>query len=187
MQLMQPEKILETKRLALEPLGEKHAALLYAALQDARIYTYLPADMPSLDAMQARYKRLAGRLSPRGDQAWLNWAIRLQASGEYVGTVQATVTQARTSELAYELGPAFWGHGYAIEACRRVLEVLFVDYAVLEVSAQVDTRNQDSLALLERLGFVRTGMQANADFFKGAPSDEYTYRLRPASGAAERA
>ena len=44
-------------------------------------------------------------------------------------------------------------------------------------SALVDTRNAKSIALLERLGFVRTRVIKDADFFKGASSDEYEYQL----------
>lgn len=94
-----------------------------------------------------------------------------------MGTVQATLTARGTAEIAYELGPLFWGQGYATEACRRMLLLLFTGCGVSEASAQVDTRNAASIALLERLGFTQAGFQSQADFFKGHPSDEYTYRL----------
>ncbi len=171
--------MLETERLYLEPLQERHATLLYPVLRDKRIYTYLPQEPPTLEALQWRYQKLAIRLPPPGDQAWLNWAVRVKVSGAYVGTVQATVTPVRMAEIAYELGPLFWGQGYATEACCRVLTMLFADYDVSEVNAQVDTRNAASIALLERLGFMRVGFQSEADFFKGHGSDEYTYRLLP--------
>jgi len=83
----------------------------------------------------------------------------------------------RTAQLAYEFFPAFWGNGYAGEACRCVLQRLFVDYAITTVEAEVDTRNTASIRLLQRLGFDRVSYQAGADFFKGSSSDEYTYRL----------
>ena len=183
LQLVEPETVLETEHLHLEPLGEHHAALLHPVLQDARIYTYIPQEPPTFEWLRERYRRLAGRLSSAGDEVWLNWAVRVKVSGAYVGTVQATVTPARMAEIAYELGPLFWGQGYATEACRRVLTMLFADYDVSEVNAQVDTRNVASIALLERLGFTRVGFQSEADFFKGHGSDEYTYRLLPPAHA----
>jgi len=79
--------------------------------------------------------------------------------------------------VPYEVFPAFWGNGYASEACRCVLHRLFVDYAVSAVEAEVDTRNAASIRLLKRLGFDSVSHQAAADFFKGSPSDEDTYRL----------
>jgi [ribosomal protein S5]-alanine N-acetyltransferase len=86
--------------------------------------------------------------------------------------------------LAYELSPEFWGHGYATEACLRVIESLFTDYNVAEIMAEVDTRNEASCKLLERLSFKRITLRAGADFFKGESSDEYTYKLSRRTGAA---
>jgi RimJ/RimL family protein N-acetyltransferase len=177
-ELVDAESVLKTGRLLLEPLQRGHAAVLFAALQDARIYTYIPQNPPiSLEALEQRYALLQGRLSPEADEAWLNWMVRLALSATYVGCVQATVLRDRSAYLAYEFFPAFWGNGYAGEACRCVLHRLFVDYGISAVEAQVDTRNTASIRLLERLGFDRVGYQPGADFFKGSASDEYTYRL----------
>ena len=39
----------------------------------------------------------------------------------------------------------------------------------------LDTRNEESWRLLERLGFKRKRTIKDADHFKGSPSDEYEY------------
>jgi RimJ/RimL family protein N-acetyltransferase len=172
------EKNLETDRLILEPLRRRHAAHLFPALSDRRIYTFIPQDPPtSLLALENRYQQLERRKSPLGDEVWLNWAIRLKQPREYIGTVQATVRQDHSSLLAYELSTDFQGKGYATESCARVIESLFADYGVIEIIALVDTRNAASCRLLERLSFERVSMREGADFFKGERSDEYTYKL----------
>lgn len=181
MRLIHPEQVIETERLRLEPLQPDHAAGLFALLQDPQIYRYIPQEPPVAQSLLAqRYDQLARRLSPAGDEAWLNWAISLTATGEYMGQVEATVFEDQTAYLAYLIGAAFWGHGYATEACTRVIRLLFDDYHVTQIKAEVDTRNTASMRLLERLGFVRIGYQANADFFKNSSSDEYTYGLSAA-------
>lgn len=178
------ESKLETDRLVLEPLRREHAAHLFALLMDQRIYRFIPQNPPaSLQALEARYQQLENRKSPGGDERWLNWAIKLKDADNYIGTIQATVRNDHTSLLAYELSPDFWGHGYATEACSVVIENLFADYAVAEIIAEVDTRNTASHKLLERLSFRRTAERRRADFFKGAYSDEYTYKLSTKIGA----
>ena len=178
MRLIQPEQVIETERLRLEPLQPDHAARLLVLLQDPRIYRYIPQEPPASHALlMQRYQQLASRLSPAGDQAWLNWAVSLPATAEYIGQLEATVFEDQTAYLAYLFGTAFWGQGYATEACTRIIQLLFDDYGVTQIKAEVDTRNTASLRLLERLGFTRIGYQANADFFKGSSSDEYTYGL----------
>ena len=63
------------------------------------------------------------------------------------------------------------------EACSRVLEHLATDYGIHLAIAEIDTRNQRSIALVESLGFVRTATRRAADYFNGASSDEYRYEL----------
>jgi RimJ/RimL family protein N-acetyltransferase len=172
------ENNLETDRLILEPLRRRHARHLFPALSDTRIYTFIPQDPPtSLLDLENRYQQLENRRSPAGDEAWLNWAIRLKQPHKYIGTVQATVRQDHSSLLAYELSTDFQGNGYATESCARVIESLFADYEMVEIVAEVDTRNAASWKLLERLSFERVLTRLGADFFKGEKSDEYTYKL----------
>ena len=176
--LVQGDAVLETARLRLEPLTPHHAPQLFRVLSDRRIYTYIPEEPPpDRAALTRRYQRLATRRSPEGDELWLNWAIYRQQERDYIGVVQATVTADQPAYLAYLLAPAFWGQGYAREACTRVLTLLFGAYRVAAVRAEVDTRNQASWMLLERLGFIRTALRPAADYFKGSSSDEYSYDL----------
>lgn len=172
------ERILETDRLRLEPLRESHAAELFDLLSDHRLYEFIPQDPPTtLDALASRYRFLESRHSPDGDEAWLNWAVRSTEDGICVGTVQVTIAPDRRAQLAYEIGVPFWRRGFATEACARVISALFED-GIPEVWAELDTRNVASIRLLERLGFTRGALRRNADRFKGADSDEWTYTLR---------
>jgi RimJ/RimL family protein N-acetyltransferase len=154
--------------------------MLYALLRDPRLYTFIPQEPPaSLAALAARYRMLAARRSPDGSEIWLNWALRLRASDNYIGTVEATVQADATAFLAYMIFPEFQHRGFAREGCLRVLEHLREDYKLQRVVAEIDTRNTASIALVEALGFARTAFHPAADFFKGAASDEYRYEYGP--------
>lgn len=173
-----PEIDLATDRLVLEPLGPEHAKVLYDAVCDERIYRFIPQEPPSsVQALQKLYTDWSSRRSPDKSEAWLNWAMRLQESRTYVGTLQATVRKDRTSLIAYSVFPDHWKQGFAVEGCRRILDHLKIDYCVFTVYADVDTRNLASIRLLERLGFERLALNKNADFFKGNASDEFRYQL----------
>jgi RimJ/RimL family protein N-acetyltransferase len=170
------EAALETERLILEPLVVAHAAALYDGLHDKRLYMFIPQEPPaSLGALTARYRQLAARRSPDGRELWLNWALRLRVTGAYAGTLQATVHENATAEIAYMLFAAFWRHGYAHEGCERVIRHLVADYGVNIVAADIDTRNASSIRLVESLGLRRVATHRAADCFKGATSDEYRY------------
>ncbi|HEY7415397.1 MAG TPA: GNAT family N-acetyltransferase [Ktedonobacteraceae bacterium] len=178
MHLIQPEAVLETSRLWLEPLHPSHASVLYEFLQSPAIYTFIPEDPPiSLEALTTRYQRLSSRRSPDGQEIWLNWAMRQRREGAYVGLLQATVYSDANAYFAYTLFPLFWKQGYAREGCKRVMDLLLKDYQVHLIMAEIDTRNVASIKLIESLGFQRVATKLNADFFKGSTSHEYRYEL----------
>lgn len=179
------ESVFLTERLRLEPLRESHAIELFEILSDDRMYRFVPQDPPpTVAALAARYKRLETRSSPNGDEDWLNWAVRSRSDGACIGTVQVTIRRDGRAQLAYEIGVPHWRRGFATEACGRVIEALF-GHGITEVWAELDTRNEASIRLLERLGFRRGALRRGADFFKGSESDEWTYSLPrpPADGA----
>ena len=146
-------------------------------LADPRTHTYIPSDPPTdLDALRARYARLETRRSPDGTEWWLNWTVF--AGLDAIGTAQSSVRHADGSaDVAYVFAPAAWGHGYATEAMRAVLEFL-PTLGVTRAQASIDTRNLASQRLVTRLGFVQVGEILAADEFKGEVSDEYVYRLQ---------
>ena len=171
------ETVFETERLRLEPIRESHAAEMFELLSDPAMYRFVPQDPPeSIEALAARYHRLETRCSPDGEEAWLNWVARLRDTNVCIGIVQVTLLKDGRAQLAYEVGVPYWRRGFATETCSRVIQALF-DQGATEVRAELDTRNEASIALLERLGFRRGALQKNADQFKGSESDEWTYTL----------
>ena len=174
--LVAPEQILKTPRLLLEPLVLAHASTIYEQLLDQRLYQFIPQSPPtSLQVVETRYLALSSRLSPDGQEAWLNWVIRFREKSVYVGTLEATVHANSTAAIAYTIFPLFWRQGYAKEGCSRVLEHLCQEYRVSVAYADIDTRNIASISLVEALGFEHTSTRMNADFFKGAKSHEARY------------
>ncbi len=171
------EKYYDTERLWLEPLVAGHAAELFEIYSDYRMYSFIPQEPPlTVEALAERFRFLEARQSPDGAEGWFNWAVRQKEGRQCLGVVQVTLEADGRALMAYEFGVQFWRHGFATEACQRVIEALFTA-GVPEVRAECDTRNLASMKLLERLGFKRGEMKVNADFFKGASSDEYCYVL----------
>ena len=176
--LVAPEEPLQTPRLLLGPLLPTHATRLFEHLQDERLYRFIPQDPPtSPRAPEDRYRFLSSRRSPDGQEAWLNWAVRERSSGDYAGTLEATVSKDSTATIAYTVFVPYQRRGIAAGACGRLLEHLFEGYRVGAVAAEIDTRNVASLALVESLGFRRVAFEKDVDHFKGSSSDEYRYEI----------
>lgn len=162
---------LVTPRLVLEPQVAAHAEAMFAVLSDPAIYEYENASPVSLAWLRERYARLESRVSGDGSERWLNWVLRT-ADGKAIGYVQATV-RADAADVAYEMGSAWWGHGYASEAVAAMLDELADAYGVRRFAAVAKRANVRSHALLARLGFVRASPAERRA--RGVPDDEVLY------------
>jgi len=144
---------LETPRLVCEPIRALHAAAMFSVLSDDRLYAYMPGGPPeNLASLERDYAFLAGAKSPDGSQCWLNWIVFLRDSREAIGFTQATIGAQRCS-IAYVLGVAHQGRGYAREAVASMLSHLFAAYELPRVQAEIHFDNRASSRLALRLGF----------------------------------
>ena len=60
-------------------------------------------------------------------------------------------------KLGYWLGFECWGFGYAIEACKELLEFAQISTSFNRVNANVCKENFRSSQVLQKLGFVQVG------------------------------
>ena len=141
------------KNVALEPQLAAHADELFAVLGDPLIYEYENEPPRSVEWLRERFTRLETRQSPDGEQLWLNWVVRLGASG-LIGYVQATVLPTGKAAVGYVFASKYWRRGLAGEACRTMIAELAERYRVRTVYAIFKRRNARSARLLERLGFA---------------------------------
>ena len=95
------------------------------------------------------------------------WALVLREGGEIIGKAGIT-----GRELGYHIYPSFRGNGYALEACRAILEYADAVMGLDEVLLRVADENSASRALAQKLGFVQ---EAGKD---GSGEREWRKRLR---------
>lgn len=143
------------------------------------LYTYIPFDPPSLEALQNRYRKWEPRISPDKDEIWLNWVIRLKSEDRYIGDLQAGYKDDKAAYIAYMLHPDYQHRGFTTESVRALLDFLFDQLSMVSVRAYIDTRNQQSIALVQRVGMVRVDFLPRADHFKGSDSDEFVFEVTP--------
>jgi RimJ/RimL family protein N-acetyltransferase len=73
--------------------------------------------------------------------------------------------------------PDFTGRGYASEAARAVLELAFSTLGLHRVFAELDPRNDASIALALRLGMREEAHFVQDMWFKGAWADTGIYAI----------
>ncbi len=84
-------------------------------------------------------------------------------------------------EIAWQLGYAHWGQGFATEAARRVIEDAFTTHRLDEVIAATAVSNLRSRRVMERLGMRHSPHESfeHPEIAEGDPLRSHVvYRLR---------
>jgi RimJ/RimL family protein N-acetyltransferase len=151
---------LETPRLRLTAITEDDAEEMAVVLSDPRLHEYIGGTPLGALELRAQYRRWsAGSGNP--DEVWLNWVVRLRATGEAIGFVQATVSRQAGGRLAAEVawvtGVPWQGRGFAAEAAGALVAWL-ARVGVVDVTACIHPRHRASERVAERVGFTPTAV-----------------------------
>lgn len=166
---------IKTPRLDLEPVTEQHAAELCDLFRDPDLHTFLPFVPLTLEQQFERCSRWAKRRSPDGSEVWLNWVGRDRATEQAVAHFQAGIKEAGIASIGYLVGTGFQRRGVATEGLEAVFAFLRDHFAIREVKAWSDSRNEASHRLARKLGMKQVDFIKDADFFKGSSSDEFVF------------
>ena len=146
-----PEKI-ETERLFLRRLRYEDAPQIfyvYASKVESTRYVYWRTH----ETMEDTRKFLKNAHSFWERERRFCFGVFVKSSGRMVGEF-ALYTDKFTPQISYLFGPAYWGRGYAQEACRAVMSTLKrMDY-FNKVETFVDNDNVASKNVLLKSGFV---------------------------------
>jgi RimJ/RimL family protein N-acetyltransferase len=162
--------------LWIEPLEARHAAELFEALQDPRLYPFIPEKPPlTLERLQAGFRHFCGGPPAGSGEVWLNWVIRDRASGACIGTLQATRFASGELWVGYKIIPPWWGRGVGTSGLRWLVDELQLRFPGVPVLASVDTRNTASVRVLEKCGFAL--LRREAAELHGETTEDFIYRL----------
>lgn len=143
---------LVTARLSLTPLVVPDAKAMVDVLSDRDLYRFTGGEPPTLEELEGLYRfQVAG--SPNDGETWHNWIVR--RVGAPIGYVQATVTGDQ-ADLAWVIGTAWQGQGYATEAATAIRDWL-ADQGVRGFSAHIHPDHHASHRIGTRLGLCPTG------------------------------
>jgi len=115
---------LRTERLVIRPYRETDATPLHEVFGSPEVMKWTPS-APSKDVAETA-QRLARTMAftARQPPGLGLWALELRDSAEFLGQVGLFPVEGKGPdvEVAYELSPRVWGHGYATEAARALVD-----------------------------------------------------------------
>ena len=172
-----PTPTLPTARLRLRPFEDTDANDLFALQSNAYVLRDWDAPPWSERARAERFITACRQMAEDGTGARLA-AVRVSDEA-FIGWCSLTRWNPvhRSARLGYCFDDTAWGHGYATEAARGLLQWTFDTLDLNRVQAETDTRNVASARVLEKLGFVREGMLREDCIVNGEVSDSWVYGL----------
>jgi len=155
-----PQPLLTTDRLVLRPLHSTDAPAIAVGAGDKRVARYLiqvPSPYPIALARSWVRHRIDWWELGRG----VTLAIATRESpAELLGTTSLRISRRdRRAELGYWLIASAWGHGYATEATRALVDHGFRALQLARIYALVLAGNTASEHVLDKLGMLHEGVQ----------------------------
>lgn len=147
---------IETQRLIIRrlELKDKESLFSYRSMPEvAEFQSWHPKDSTEVEAFIQKNIQSV----PNQEDQWVQMAVCLK-EGPMIGDIGIHfIDDLYIVELGYTLSPRYQNKGYAFEAVRAVIDLLFTHYNKHRITASVDPGNVRSIRLLERLGFRKEG------------------------------
>lgn len=147
---------LETDRLRLRAFREADVEPLFALMQDPDVVRYIGDRR--IPTRQECWRAIAGWLGHWQLRGYGLWAVEERDTHAFIGRIGIiNPLDWPGPELAYTLGKAWWGRGYANEACQAALRWGFEERGFERLISLIDPANGPSIALATRLGETLAG------------------------------
>jgi RimJ/RimL family protein N-acetyltransferase len=168
---------IRTERLTLRmltpaDLDDVHA---YQSLEEvARYELFEPRTREEVAEKLAKWSKAA---TLEKDDDYLQLAIDL--GGRVIGELFFEIKRAKDQlgEIGWTINPAYQRQGFATEAATAVLDLVFSTLELHRVQAELDPRNDASIALCTKLGMRHEATFVEDLWFKGEWGDTGTYAI----------
>lgn len=157
-------------------LSDVDAAL--KVIGDDRVTRWLSFDSRSRDAVVTMLEGVIqrARTSPR-TEFYLAVARRGSDDEQAIGFVRIGLSGVQAGKLGYAIAAGQWGHGYATDAARTLIDFAFDELKLHRITAAIGPDNAASISLVKKLGFTREGVLRDHVFTNGAWRDSVLYSV----------
>jgi ribosomal-protein-alanine N-acetyltransferase len=148
--------ILITDRLILRQAQLSDAEEVLVFRSDPVVQRYNGPVFKSVEEAEALIEELQTEFE-KGEG--VSWGVTLKEQDRVIGLfgLHYWSKYHRRAEAGYDMARAFWGQGIGSEALRAILRFGFNDLDLNRIYAGTIADNQESVRMLERLGFTREG------------------------------
>ncbi|TDD57537.1 N-acetyltransferase [Kribbella antibiotica] len=115
--------------------------------------------------------------SAQADRPDYMLAVTRRDDDRMIGFVRLAPGVHKNAKLGYGVHADHWGHGYATDTARTMLEFGFDTLGLHRITAAIGPENAASIAVVKRLGFSYEGQLREHVFTNGAWRDSLLYSI----------
>jgi RimJ/RimL family protein N-acetyltransferase len=151
--------ILETSRVTLTEINQEDAPLLVDLDSDPEVMKHLTGGRASTaDEIQATMARVLALKEAHSSKFGV-WLAFDKTNDEFMGWFlfrpdRKNPTDLDNIELGYRLKKKFWGHGYATEVSKAIIEKAFKELNLNSIFAITLKANLGSQAVMKKVGMT---------------------------------
>lgn len=165
-----------TERLVLREWTMDDFAAVHAYATDPAVVRYMSWG-PNTDEDTRAFLRAAVASQGATPRTDYDLAVTLREAGTVLGGAGLTLKNSRTAELGYVLGRSAWGHGYATEAARALVDFGFRELGLHRIYALCCPPNSASAHVMEKLGMRYEGCLRDNLFARGTFMDTLCFAI----------
>ena len=150
-----PATMIQTERLLLRPFRKNDLDLIRRLYGSEEVLKYTPFDTMSADETE---NHLESIIREWGQPPRCNYemAVLLKETGERIGRAHIEIDRdTDTGMIGWLFMPEHWGHGYATEITRVLIDHCFDVFHLHRVNAVCNPENTGSWRVLEKCGMRR--------------------------------
>lgn len=168
---------IHTRRLILREFRLEDGPAFGSIQNDPRMFVYEPGP-PTADEVRQKLERWVGEQTTSSRQHFA-LALALPPEDRLRGwlTLNLNFAETRDWEIGWMIEPACWGHGYAVEAARALLQAAFTILSAHRVIAFCHAGNRASERVMEKAGMTCEGRLRQARLLRGEWIDELLYAI----------
>ena len=166
-----------TARLTLRRFRDDDLSPFLAYRSDPQVAQF--QDWSSINNAEARNFILHSQRAQFGIPGqWFQIAIALKETDVLIGDIGICIKagEPTTAEIGFTLARENQGKGFASEAVKAILKIMFEETGVERIEAITDSRNAASIGLLRKVGMRQE--KTEQAWFKGSTCSEYTFVMR---------
>jgi [ribosomal protein S5]-alanine N-acetyltransferase len=161
---------INTERLNLREIKQDDAESIYKLLSNPEVIKHDSFELfTNIKQAEDLIKCFSDEYKQRSS---IFWGICLKNESEIIGFCKCEIEIPEVrAEFGYDLRHEYWNMGIMTEALDSIIEFTFNTIDVNRIEALVSTKNNGSIRVLEKLGFIKEGILRERSCFRGSYHD----------------